>query len=139
LQTLERVGGEVRVFGGFASRLGIALMRDMGGDGSIDGGAIGAPFAVALYEAFWRGDFDEAKRQADAYGALMSQLINPDWSGKFGAPQAQIKACMALLGQNGGVPRPPLLPVDAPEDVRALRDILADAGLLQDAPRLAAG
>ncbi len=137
IQTLERVAGTVRVFGGFASRLGIALMRDIGGDGSIDGGAIGAPFAVELYEAFWRGDFDTAKTAADAYGALMSQLINPDWSGRFGAPPAQIKACMALLGQPGGHPRPPLLPVDAPGDLAALKAILAGAGLLVDAPRQA--
>jgi hypothetical protein len=38
---------------------------------------------------------------------------------------------MNLLGQRGGYPRPPLLPIDDPGEVEALRRILASAGLLQ--------
>jgi dihydrodipicolinate synthase/N-acetylneuraminate lyase len=131
LTTLERVVGQVRVFGNFINPLGLAVLDGMGGDGNIDGGALGADFAVAYYRAVWRGDKAAARQAADQYGALMSQLIRPDWSGAIGAPQSQIKAAMNLLGQRGGYPRPPLLPIDDPGEVEALRRILASAGLLQ--------
>jgi 4-hydroxy-tetrahydrodipicolinate synthase len=129
VQTLERVVDKVRVFGGFINRLGLALLREIGGDGNIDGGGLGASFAVAFYEAFWRGDLAAARDAADRYVALMSQLINPDWSGRFGSPQAQIKVSMALLGQPGGYPRPPLLPIDDKGSLTKLREILHSAGL----------
>ncbi len=130
IETLQRVVHKVRVFGGFISRSGLAVLRELGGDGNIDGGGLGAVFAVGFYEAFWRGDLPAARDAADRYTALMSQLINPDWSGRFGSPQAQIKAAMNLLGQPGGYPRKPLLPIEDREALAALRDVLASAGLV---------
>jgi 4-hydroxy-tetrahydrodipicolinate synthase len=131
LATLENVVDRIRVFGGFINQLGLAVLRGLGGDGSIDGGGLGAPFAVAFYEAFWRGDFPAAGAAADRYVALMSQLISPDWSGVYGSPQTQIKACMQMLGQPGGWPRAPLCAIEDPRSLAALRDILASAGLLR--------
>jgi 4-hydroxy-tetrahydrodipicolinate synthase len=119
------------VFGGFINRLGLAVLGGMGGDGNIDGGGLGAEFAVAFYRAFWRGDLPAAERAAEQYGALMSQLIRPDWSGALASPQAQIKAAMNILGQPGGLPRPPILPLDDAADLSALRGILSSAGLLR--------
>ncbi len=133
LETLEKVGDKVRIFGGFINRLGLAVLRGLGGDGNIDGGGMAAVFAVDFYEAFWRGDFEAAKLAADRYVGVMSQFMNPDWSGKFGAPQAQIKAGMAAMGQPGGYPRPPLLPVEDPKSLAAIHDILASAGLIDQA------
>src|SRR5215471_8795280 len=109
LTTLEKVGDRVRIFGGFIDRLGLSVLRDLGGDGNIDGGGLGAQFAVAFYEAFWRDDVTAAQHAANRYVALMTSLIRPDWSGWFGSPQAQLKACMNILGQPGGHVRPPLL------------------------------
>jgi 4-hydroxy-tetrahydrodipicolinate synthase len=131
LATLEKVVDKIRVFGGFVSPLGLAVMRGIGGDGSIDGGGLGAAFAVTFYEALWKGDVVAARALAERYVALMSQLINPDWSGAYGSPQTQIKACMQILGQPGGWPRPPLLAIEDPRSLAALRDILASAGLLR--------
>lgn len=131
LATLEKVADRIRVFGGFINPLGLAVLRGLGGDGNIDGGGLGATFAVAFYQAFWKGDFVAARAAADRYVALMSQLINPDWSGVYGSPQAQIKACMQILGQPGGWPRPPLLAIEDPKSLAALRDVLASAGLLR--------
>ena len=133
LATLEKVGDRVRFFGGFISRLGLSTLRGLGGDGNIDGGGLGAKFAVAFYEAFWRGDFAAATQAADRYGSLMRQLVRPDWSGAFGSPQSQIKACMNMLGQPGGHVRPPLLPIDSPHDLEAMHRILDEAGLFGDA------
>ena len=62
---------------------------------------------------------------------FMGQLIRPDWSGSIGSPQSQIKAAMNMLGQPGGYPRPPLLAIEDPAELAALRGILASAGLLQ--------
>jgi 4-hydroxy-tetrahydrodipicolinate synthase len=129
LVTLEQVRDKLRVFGSFISRVGLGVLRGLGGDGNIDGGGLGAGFAVVFYEAFWRGDFAAATTEADRYVALMSQLIRPDWSGTLASPQAQIKAAMNLLGQPGGHVRPPLLPLDDPRDLDTLRGILASAGL----------
>lgn len=129
LTTLEKVGDRVRIFGGFIDRLGLSVLRDLGGDGNIDGGGLGARFAVAFYEAFWRDDFKAARNAAGRYVALMTRLIRPDWSGTFGSPQAQIKACMNMLGQPGGHVRPPLLPIDDPQQLEMLHQILNDAGL----------
>ena len=72
--------------------------------------AVTSECAVAFYEAFWRGDVTAAQHAASRYVALMTRLIRADWSGMFG-PQAQIKACMNMLGQHGGHVRPPLLPL----------------------------
>ena len=129
LTTLEKVGDRVRVFGGFINRLGLSVLRGLGGDGNIDGGGLGATFAVAFYEAFWRSDFLAAAEAADRYVSLMTKLIRPDWSGVFGSPQSQIKACMNMLGQTGGHVRPPLLPIDNTQDLEALRRILDETGL----------
>ena len=62
----------------------------------------------------------------------MSQLIRPDWSGAFGSPQSQIKACMNMLGWPGGYPRAPLLPITDPQKLDSLARILASAGLKPD-------
>jgi 4-hydroxy-tetrahydrodipicolinate synthase len=131
LTTLEAVSGQVRVFGGFINKVGLAVLRGVGGDGNIDGGALGAAFAVAFYRAFWQGNYAEAEQAAERYVALMSQLIRSDWSGAIGSPQSQIKAAMTMLGQPGGHVRPPLLPIDDPAELATLRDILHSAGLLR--------
>ena len=70
LTTLEKVGDRVRIFGGFIDRLGLSVLRDIGGDGNIDGGGLGAKFGVKFYEAFWRNDFVAAQHAASRYVAL---------------------------------------------------------------------
>jgi 4-hydroxy-tetrahydrodipicolinate synthase len=129
LETLQAVVGEVRVFGTFVGRRGLAVLRELGGDGNIDGGGLGAPMATAFYEAVWRGDLEAARGHADRYVGLASRLMRPDYSGRFASPQAQIKAAMNLLGQPGGHVRPPLLPLDDAGALERIGEILRDAGL----------
>lgn len=133
IRTLEEVGDKLVVFSGFISRLGLSLLRGIGGDGNIDGGALAAKFGVAFYDAVWRGDDKAALREAKSYERVLGPIINPDWSARFGSPQAQLKAAMNLLGWPGGYPRPPLLPVDDAEALATLREILSAAGLMQKA------
>jgi len=132
LETLGAVANEVLVFGGFISVEGLGTLQNVGGAGNIDGGGLGAPMAVAFYEAFWQGDLAAARMHAERYVRLMGQLINPDWSGVFGSPQAQLKAAMNILGQPGGFPRLPLLPIEDPADLASLRRVLESAGLVPD-------
>jgi 4-hydroxy-tetrahydrodipicolinate synthase len=132
IRNLEAVHDKVRVFGTFISQAGLALLTGLGGAGSIDGGGIGARFAVPFYEAVWRGDLRAASAAATQYRALMGRLIHPDWAGVFGSPQAQLKAAMNLLGQPGGYPRRPYLPIDDPEVLASIRAILSDVGLVRE-------
>jgi len=133
LRTLEAVGDKLVVFSGFVSRLGLAVLRGIGGDGNIDGGPLGTKFGVPYYEAVWAGDDAAALRLAASYETLMGPMLHSDWSAPYGAPQSQIKATMNMLGWPGGYPRPPLLPVDDAEALAALRRIVTDGGLMQKA------
>ncbi|HEY7177120.1 MAG TPA: dihydrodipicolinate synthase family protein, partial [Micromonosporaceae bacterium] len=134
LGTVEAVADRVRVFGSFISRRGLAVLAGVGGDGNIDGGGLGAPYAVAFYEAVAAGDIPAAEKAALRYAEISGRLINPDYSGKFASPIAQLKAAMSMLGQPAGPPRPPLLPLTDPAKLGAIETILSEAGLLERAP-----
>jgi 4-hydroxy-tetrahydrodipicolinate synthase len=131
LGTVEDVCDRVRVFGSFLHRRGLATLLGLGGDGNIDGGGLGAPFAVPYYQAVAAGDRDLARTWADRYTGLSSRLIRPDYSGLHASPIPQLKAAMSMLGQPGGQVRPPLLPVTEPEPLRAIGAALAESGLLK--------
>ena len=130
IETLEAVVGEVRVFGGFVSRIGLALLREIGGDGTIDGGALPGGAGPRFYEHVWRDELVEAREAAATYTSVMGGLIRPDWSGVYGSPQAQLKAAMNMLGQPGGYPRPPLLPVDGESELAGIRKVLTETGVM---------
>ena len=129
----EATSSMVRFFGRFIHRRGMALWRELGGDGNIDGGGLGAPFAVPYFEALWRDDLDTARRLGARYGRLTEEIINPDYSGKFASPTAQLKAAMNLLGQPGTHVRPPLLGLEDPASLRRLAEALHRAGLTESA------
>jgi 4-hydroxy-tetrahydrodipicolinate synthase len=133
MDTLEAVVDRVRVFGTFINRVGIGLLREIGGDGNIDGGGLGAAYGAGFYNAFWEGDLDAARTHAKHYVQLSRALVNPDWTGRFGSPTSQLKAAMKLLGQPGGYPRLPLLPVDDPDSLAQLSKVLESAGLMATA------
>lgn len=128
LATVEAVADRVRVFGSFLHRRGLAVLLELGGDGNIDGGGLGAPFAVPYYEAVARRDGAAARTWADRYTCLSGRLIRPDYSGVFGSPIAQLKGAMSLLGQPGGHVRPPLRPVTGTA-LEAIGAVLEESGL----------
>lgn len=129
LGTVEAVCKQVRVFGSFLHRRGLAVLLGLGGDGNIDGGGLGAPFAVPYYEAVRRGERATAQTAVDRYARLSAGLIRPDYSGVFASPIPQLKAAMAMLGQPGGEVRPPLLPLRDDAALDAIRAVLTEAGL----------
>ncbi|GAA1016334.1 hypothetical protein Aple_020490 [Acrocarpospora pleiomorpha] len=131
LGTVEAVSDQVRVFGSFLHRRGLAVLMELGGDGNIDGGGLGAPFAVPYYDAVAAGNAKAARGWADRYAGLSTRLINPDYSGVYGTPIAQLKAAMAILGQPGGHLRPPLLPIGDAAALDAIGAVLRESGLAE--------
>lgn len=129
LDTVEAVSSRVRVFGSFLHRRGLAALLDLGGDGNIDGGGVGAPFGVPFYRAVAERDAVAAGMWADKYRALSGRLINGDYSGVYASPISQLKAVMNLLGQPGGHVREPLLEVTDPSILVALQTIIDDSGI----------
>ena len=86
-------------------------------------------------KSVWRGDDERAKAAGDRYVAMMSKLSYPDYGCVYGTLQAQYKACMNMMGQSGGYPRRPILPIEDHESLAALREILTSAGLLEPIAR----
>jgi 4-hydroxy-tetrahydrodipicolinate synthase len=126
--TLAAVKDRLRVFGAFLNPIGLAALRSIGGDGFIGGGALMGREQPEFFEAVWRGDDRRALEIATRSAALTALFNNPDWSGKFGG--GQMKAAMRILGQPGGYPRRPRLPVEDPKTLAAIEAALAAAGLL---------
>ncbi|MFI6314032.1 dihydrodipicolinate synthase family protein [Nocardia fusca] len=129
LDTVETVSDRVRVFGSFLHRRGLAALLELGGDGNIDGGGVGAPYAVPFYRAVAARDAGTAREWVDKYRALSGRLVDPDYSGVYASPIPQLKAVMKLLGQPGGEVREPLLPITDSATLDALRDIVAASGI----------
>jgi 4-hydroxy-tetrahydrodipicolinate synthase len=128
LTNLQNMPG-VAFFAHYVSRVGLGVLLEAGGVGSIDGGSLGAPFAVPFYEAFWNGDLDTARSLAARYDAFLSDLVGPGFVGRYASQIPQIKAAMALMGQPGGVVRPPMLAPTA-ESLDGIRAVLVTHGLL---------
>jgi 4-hydroxy-tetrahydrodipicolinate synthase len=131
--TARAVVDRLRVFGPFMSVAGYAHLKEHGGDGFIGGGTVfGAPDA-RFWEDHWRGDDEACLAHARRTDALFPKLWLPGgWAGKYGGYQSQLKAIMKMLGQPGGEPRRPRLPVDDEESLREIRAVLVEFGLLQE-------
>jgi dihydrodipicolinate synthase/N-acetylneuraminate lyase len=128
IEYLRVFGNNAVVFASVINRPGLALMREFGCSGYIDGGGLGARWAVPFFDAYWSGDFETARLHADRYADLMQRLVAPDFGGVYGSAQAQLKAAMALLGQPGGTVREPLQPLTDPAQVGRLASVLEQAG-----------
>jgi len=133
LEGCEEVMGRVRFFGRFIHRRGMAFLLSLGGDGNIDGGGVGAPFAVPFYDAVWAKNIPAAAVCSDQYTALVGSLVNNDYSAKFASPTSQVKAAMSVLGQSGGTVRAPLLPLVDPDLLEKLAAALEECGLRPNA------
>lgn len=130
LDYIERLSSQVRIFAALISPRGLAVLHGLGGDGYIDGGGIGAPYAVPFFENLWAGDLDNARTFGRQWSELTRSWIEADFGGRFAAPSAQLKAAMKMLGQPGGEVRQPLLPLTDPAKLAELEAALKSAGLL---------
>jgi 1-pyrroline-4-hydroxy-2-carboxylate deaminase len=132
-ETTRAVVERLRVFGPFMSTEGYAQLKAHGGDGFIGGGTIfGAP-DPQFWEDYWRGDDEACLAHAKRTEDLFPRLWLPGgWAGKYGGYQSQLKAIMKMLGQPGGEPRLPRLPVDDEQSLREIRGVLVEFGLLKE-------
>ncbi|MEV5412162.1 dihydrodipicolinate synthase family protein [Thermopolyspora sp. NPDC052614] len=133
IQTIEAVGGTLRVFGNMLNRVGVALITSgFGGDGHFGSGMLLGADMPGFFEAVWKGDLDRAHAIARRFEKLMDGLAGDRHDGynwAFGGMQATLKAAMNALGERGGFPRKPKLPVDDPSALAHIRRILQEAGL----------
>jgi 1-pyrroline-4-hydroxy-2-carboxylate deaminase len=130
-ETTRTVVDRVRVFGPFMSVEGLERLIADGGDGFIGGGTIFGADDVEFWESHWRGDHDACLAHAVRVDRLFPKLWLPGgWGGVYGGYQSQLKAIMKMIGQPGGEPRRPRLPVDDPASLAAIREILREESLL---------
>jgi 4-hydroxy-tetrahydrodipicolinate synthase len=118
----------VRYFGVPMTELGITLVQHHGADGTIGAGAVLGSDHPNFFRYVWAGDLDGARRCGARDRLLFERWINPDYSPRFGSPQAILKAALNLRGLPGGYPRPPLLPL-TDEQVERVRATLAELDL----------
>jgi dihydrodipicolinate synthase/N-acetylneuraminate lyase len=111
------------------NELGITLLEHHGADGTIGAGAVLGSDHPSFFDHVWAGDFDAARRCGARDRLLFEHWINPDYSPRFGSPQAIMKAALNLRGLPGGQPRPPLLPL-TDEETERVAATLAELGLL---------
>ena len=131
LKGLRDSSVDISFFARFIHPKGADVLKTLGGDGNIDGGGLGSKFAVKFYDAWDQKNLGLMDENSIAYSGLVSKLMNSDYSGKFGSPISQIKACMRLLDQPGGYVRPPLMEIYDPILLRQLGNILVTAGLVK--------
>jgi len=118
----QRTG--ISFFGRFIHASGMQKLLNVGGDGNIDGGGLGARFAVPYFEAVWDRRITDAKRHSEAYEKLSSSLISSDYSGRYGSPISQLKAAMRMTDVSAGYVRPPLEDVYEEEKLLGIRAAL---------------
>ena len=124
LTRLLQQGSQISFFGRFIHASGMENLLNVGGDGNIDGGGLGAKFAVPYFEAMWAGRISDAKMYSKAYEKLSTSLIYSDYSGKFGSPISQLKAAMRMTGVSAGYVRPPYEDVYDEQNLLGIRAAL---------------
>jgi hypothetical protein len=85
-----------------------------------------------FFEATRQGDTVRAHAIVHRFEKLMAGLAGDRADGynwAFGGMQPTLKAAMDILGQSGGYPRKPKLPIDDPAALADIRRILQDVGL----------
>lgn len=107
----------------------------MGAGGLLSGaGSVIAPLQVALFEAVRAQDLARAQRLNDR----IHPLARAFYAEPFLDMHNRMKECLVLLGKlDKAVVRPPLVKLPASE-IESLRVALTQAGLLADAPAIAA-
>ena len=116
---LDAVADGFRVLVGNGAKLYAAL--EMGADGGILGVSNLVPAeTAAMCRLHGEGRHGEAGRIQERIGPLHKEIV-----AGLGVPG--VKAALDLVGASGGMPRPPLAPVDS-RSVEKIRKLLARAG-----------
>jgi 4-hydroxy-tetrahydrodipicolinate synthase len=120
--SLREIGQERAVVSGMEPYVTPTLQRGGVGVVAMAPNVLGAQ-AVEFYRAAARGDSAETARRQVAIDQLYTRMYNAGIN-----PYVVQKEAMALLGRPGGVPRPPLLPMNESQraNLRALLDAIVE-------------
>jgi dihydrodipicolinate synthase/N-acetylneuraminate lyase len=130
-ETTRTVVGRARVFGPFMGQAGYKLLREVGGDGFIGGGAVLGAADPKFWESHWAGETAYCEQHAIRTDRIFEKLWLPGgWRGRFGHYSSQLKVMMAMIGQPGGTIRRPRLPVTDPDALAQIREILIEEQIL---------
>lgn len=113
ISTFFAVKDKIRYFGFPMNELGISLIKDYGGDGTMGAGAVLGRVHPNFYNYLWEGDLEQALVCGRKDQFLFQSWFNQDFSAKYGSPQAIVKTALNLRGVPGGYPRSPILPLTA--------------------------
>ena len=128
--TTARLIDQVRIFGNFMTTGGLAVLEEIGGDGTIGGGSIFGASDPKYWEDYWAGDKASVIQSAVATDKLLASLWGAGgWRGLYGAYQSQLKAIMNLMGLPGGTVRPPRLPITDPISLAKIKKALIDSNI----------
>lgn len=129
VNVLAALKDRVRVFGAPMNDLGISLVTEHGCDGTMGAGAILGKDQPDFYNAIWEGDLDRARKMAARDSTLMSAWFTKKLTGRFGSAQAILKEALNQLGQPGGIPRRPILPLEE-QGIKSVRSALIELELI---------
>jgi dihydrodipicolinate synthase/N-acetylneuraminate lyase len=127
------VKDRVRYFGFAMDELGMTLVREHGGDGTIGAGAVLGSDHPDWYNHVWAGDLESARRCGERDRALFRAWITPDFGTPFGSAPAIFKTALNLQGLPGGFPRPPYMPLTS-EETQQVAETLRSLGIAVESP-----
>lgn len=129
IKTFFALKDKVRVFGFSMDELGITLLREHNGDGTMGAGAVLGRDHPDFYNNLWKGDLDAARHCGARDQVIMKAWFTPQLTGRFGSAQAILKAGLNARGVPGGYTRPPIRNL-SPEHRESVADTLRSLGLL---------
>lgn len=129
VSTFFEVKDDIRYFGFPMNELGVTLIKEHGGDGTMGSGAVLGSVHPNFYNAIWEGEYELALQYGRKDQFLFQSWYNPDFSPKYGSQQAIAKSALNLKGLPGGYPRLPLLPLTE-EDVAKVKKTLEEVEVL---------
>ncbi|MDQ0167970.1 4-hydroxy-tetrahydrodipicolinate synthase [Bacillus horti] len=118
VSTFFAVKDKLRYFGFPMNELGLTLIKEYGGDGTMGAGAVLGRVHPNFYNFIWQGDVEQALQCGRKDQFLFQSWFNQDFSAKYGSPQAIVKTALNLRGLPGGYPRLPILPLTTEQQLK---------------------
>jgi dihydrodipicolinate synthase/N-acetylneuraminate lyase len=129
LDCMRALNRKVRIFGIPMNCAGAELVINNDADGTMGAGGVLGQTQPDFYNHLWAGDRERGLAAAEFDARIMNDWFNADYTAKFGSAQAIFKMALNLQGLPGGIPRRPILPLEA-SDIQIVRNTLEDLGRL---------
>lgn len=120
---------QVRYFGFPMNEVGITLLRDVGGDGTMGAGAVLGGDHADFFRHVASGDLAAARRCGARDRVLMERWFTQDLGPRFASAQGILKTALRMRGVPADHVRRPLLPLTS-EQVDRVAATMDELGLL---------